>query len=317
MKNSTPLVSVTVVTYNDSKFIEQTLDSVKAQTYENLELIVSDDCSSDDTVEICRHWLINNKERFVRAEILTSAQNMGVTANITKAQRAANGVWIKGIGGDDLLVQDCIARFIEYSTMYPQAYLIQCRLIKINSFSEIIGYNVKKNVPFFWDAKITANLQHQLLLRIDPIEALGLFKNKKMLEDLNYYDMDFPMQEDTPFMMKATSNGYRFYLLDEFLVKRRMREGTLSGLSDNFLIGKNDLIRIAINDKYYKPYLSKIEKTLLDMNDAINRYIYSHNWLNRKTKVNRTIKRLLQSPYLILRIIKIKQIEFKIRQLYQ
>lgn len=55
MKN--PLVSVIVITYNSSKYVLETLNSVAAQTYDNIELIISDDCSVDNTVEICRNWL--------------------------------------------------------------------------------------------------------------------------------------------------------------------------------------------------------------------------------------------------------------------
>lgn len=52
-----PLVSVIVITYNSSKYVLETLNSVAAQTYDNIELIISDDCSKDNTVEICRNWL--------------------------------------------------------------------------------------------------------------------------------------------------------------------------------------------------------------------------------------------------------------------
>ena len=54
---SLPLVSVVVITYNSAKFVIETLESVKSQTYKNIELIISDDCSTDDTVERCRLWL--------------------------------------------------------------------------------------------------------------------------------------------------------------------------------------------------------------------------------------------------------------------
>jgi len=50
------LVSVVVVTYNSSKYVEETLESIKNQTYPNIELIVTDDCSTDSTVDIVMNW---------------------------------------------------------------------------------------------------------------------------------------------------------------------------------------------------------------------------------------------------------------------
>ena len=73
-----PLVSVPVITYNSSKTVLETLDSIYNQTYQNLELIVSDDCSTDNTVGICREWIEAHKKRFVRTELLTVEKNTGV-----------------------------------------------------------------------------------------------------------------------------------------------------------------------------------------------------------------------------------------------
>ncbi len=52
-----PLVSIIVITYNSSKYVLETLESAKAQTYQNIELIVSDDGSTDNTIEICKIWI--------------------------------------------------------------------------------------------------------------------------------------------------------------------------------------------------------------------------------------------------------------------
>ena len=65
-----PLVSVAVIAYNSEKYILETLDSVKEQTYDNIELVISDDCSTDNTVKICRHWASQNAQRFSNIQII-------------------------------------------------------------------------------------------------------------------------------------------------------------------------------------------------------------------------------------------------------
>ena len=60
------LVTVVVVTYNSSKYVLETLDSIFEQTYKNIELIITDDGSSDNTVELCREWLTHYGDRFTQ-----------------------------------------------------------------------------------------------------------------------------------------------------------------------------------------------------------------------------------------------------------
>ncbi|NJO68906.1 MAG: glycosyltransferase family 2 protein [Bacteroidetes bacterium] len=68
------LVSVIVVTYNSSEFVRYTLESIAKQRYQSIELIITDDCSDDNTIYLCNQWLINNKDRFVRTEIIQSGK---------------------------------------------------------------------------------------------------------------------------------------------------------------------------------------------------------------------------------------------------
>ena len=64
---SYPLVSVVVVTYNSARYVEQTLDSVLAQTYRGpIELIVSDDGSTDNTLKVCNEWIALYGNSFTR-----------------------------------------------------------------------------------------------------------------------------------------------------------------------------------------------------------------------------------------------------------
>ena len=80
MNIQNPLVSIVVITYNSSEYVCETLESAKAQSYQNIELIVSDDASTDNTVPIVTKWIRENKSRFVCVEIVTSPSNTGITA---------------------------------------------------------------------------------------------------------------------------------------------------------------------------------------------------------------------------------------------
>ena len=88
-----PLVSVVVITYNSSATVVETLESIKNQTYQNIELIVSDDYSNDNTIEITSEWLKKNSSRFEKSLLLRADHNAGTSANCNRGVRATSGLW--------------------------------------------------------------------------------------------------------------------------------------------------------------------------------------------------------------------------------
>ena len=98
MKN-TPLVSVCVTTYNHAPYIERAVESFLAQRCDfGVEIILSDDCSSDSTPQICRSYA----ERYPdRVRVLSSEQNVGMRANYRRTLEAAKGKYVALCDGDD------------------------------------------------------------------------------------------------------------------------------------------------------------------------------------------------------------------------
>lgn len=91
------LVSIIMPSYNTAKFIEHTINSVLAQTYKNWELIIVDDCSTDNTDEIVGQFLIDKRIKFLKNE-----RNSGAAISRNRALREAKGKWIAFLDSDDL-----------------------------------------------------------------------------------------------------------------------------------------------------------------------------------------------------------------------
>ena len=109
-----PLVSIIVITYNSSKYVLETLESAKAQTYQNIELIVSDDCSTAIQWKSVREWI--EKQRTICSYgVNYRRKNTGIPANCNRGVKAAQGEWVKLIAGDDILYNNCIEANIEYA----------------------------------------------------------------------------------------------------------------------------------------------------------------------------------------------------------
>ena len=229
MQNNNPLVSVPVITYNSSKYVLETLESIKAQTYQNIELIVSDDCSTDNTVEICRKWIEENKERFIRTEIITSEINTGVSANGNRGRNACRGEWIKGIAGDDLLMPNCIQEYIDYVNKNRDQYFVFAKIEPFGSTSEMHTiYETSVFDSSFFDLKNEEQLE-RLIFTGNCIPASTCFYNRnKAIENEIINDERIPLLEDWPKWIKVLERGLKLGFINKKLIKYRIHEKSLS-----------------------------------------------------------------------------------------
>lgn len=137
-------VSVIMPTYNCGRFIAESIRSVLAQTYTNWELIIVDDCSTDNTKEIVRGF------DDARIRFLQNEQNEGAAVTRNKALRAAKGQYIAFLDSDDLWAPDKLARQIAFMEQHGYAFTYH-EYIEIDEASEPLGIYVsgKKHVrPF-------------------------------------------------------------------------------------------------------------------------------------------------------------------------
>src|SRR5450432_3839768 len=92
-------VSVVIPTFNSSKYIQNTIESVFAQSYPNIEIVVVDDGSTDNTVELAKSTLKRSEKK---CQILTLGKNGGPSAARNVGYLAATGSWIQFLDSDDL-----------------------------------------------------------------------------------------------------------------------------------------------------------------------------------------------------------------------
>lgn len=230
---SNPLVTILVVTYNSSRYILETLKSAKYQTYQNIELIVTDDNSSDETIYICRKWIEENKLRFVRTEIVTANKNMGIPANINRGVNISNGLWIKCIAGDDLLAENCLTELIFYiSTQQEDIRILSSDYIKFYGTSIKDGEITKNPNTWFCSRKSSAKDQYEMLLRFNRVFASTVIIKRDLLISVDGFDERFKLLEDWPLWVKITYAGYKIYHLNKALVFYRLHENNLSQTTD-------------------------------------------------------------------------------------
>ncbi len=104
--STSPLVSICIPTFNAARWILDCLESALAQSYPSLEVLVIDDASTDETVELIRS--IDDE----RIRLLVNEQNVGLTRNWNKCIEMSRGDFIKFLFHDDILYPDCVAKMI-------------------------------------------------------------------------------------------------------------------------------------------------------------------------------------------------------------
>jgi glycosyltransferase involved in cell wall biosynthesis len=111
-----PLVSMIVLCYNQSRFVVETLESVKSQTYRSTQLIILDDCSSDDSAAVIESWLQKNG---IDCIFIRHQKNEGICKSVNEALSRATGKYISPIASDDVWLPDKIARQVEVMESQP------------------------------------------------------------------------------------------------------------------------------------------------------------------------------------------------------
>lgn len=225
----TPLVSVIIITYNSARYVTETLESIKAQTWGNIELIVSDDCSTDHTVRICAEWLRGNKDRFRTTKLITVAQNTGIPANCNRALRASGGDWIKTISGDDVLMDSCIADNLAYARRFPSASFIASDVVEIDENSVLIRNKVVNEGLFFFTGIPSAKKQLKAYSRWPAfLNTPTFFYRKEVMGKVGYCDEEFRIYEDTTMVIRMMERGFRLHYMKKPTVAYRVHGNAIS-----------------------------------------------------------------------------------------
>lgn len=224
------LVTVRVLSYNSEKTILDTLNSIKNQSYKNIELIVSDDCSKDKTVDTVKKWLQENSSRFVNAQLLTVDYNTGTSANVNRCLNATHGEWTKGVAADDMLLPDCITKCVDFVSASPEIEWVVGKTKKYTDYFD--EAHLQTNDKLYSSKRIAilnSNLetQKEAILNATFIEAPAVFVKTEILRQVGGYNEKYELMEDWPMFKKLLFAGHKCYFLDDFLVGYRKSDNSV------------------------------------------------------------------------------------------
>ncbi len=214
------LVSIIVVSYNHEKFIIDCLESIKAQTYENIELILSDDCSPDNTYDLAKKWCDENRDRFSNLIAYRNEKNVGVTANCNRGLSNANGRYIKIFASDDILFPSAISDLVGYLSDNPQHDLVYSNVVVVDENAHfpvdtaVYTDKLYKKRPLEGSGLIDALYKGNFvsatgaLIRKETFDKYGIYAEKYSFEDYEYWLRVAAKGGSIGYLDKVTA-GYR------------------------------------------------------------------------------------------------------------
>ncbi len=169
-----PLVSFVVTSYNYEKYILKTLESIKAQTYKNFEIIVVDDCSTDSSCKIVEDFIADNQD--LRITLIKQPENKGQLAAMIRGLNEAKGQFVSFIDSDDVLLKEYAAAHIKVHLETSVAFT-SCQIAEIGEDDEIHTLNSISS-PKPEENEILKQVQND----VPASDALNISVNYKILK---------------------------------------------------------------------------------------------------------------------------------------
>lgn len=213
-------VSVIIPSYDHSKYIIDTINSVINQTYKNIEIIVVDDCSTDDTL------ILVNKIKDHRLKIIKSVVNSGISVTLNNGIKEATGDYIAILGSDDLFHKEKIKiqlDFLEKNFEYAAAFSFATIINEYNN--PIPKKNIDYPLKYFYKVKNTDRFTwlRNFFLIGNQLCASSFIIRKECLTNIGYFDNRLIQLQDFDFWIRLLLK-YNLYVIETPLVYYRTRD---------------------------------------------------------------------------------------------
>ncbi len=275
MKNE--LFTIIITNYNQEKYIFDAINSVLEQTYSNIELIITDDCSKKfDQAKITRYIEENSNINF---EFVVNEENLGTVKTLNKALKRVKGEFFLFFAADDELQnKNVVNNFIKAFKKNKNDIISSICLLCDNKMEQIIDkFPHKKNIEKF---NQKSALKQNRMLKLGPIFAPGATAYRSnIMKKINYLDENYFLIEDWPTFLKLTRLKNKIYIANFISMKHRG-----GGVSEEMKLAKETIIKILKDtDRTYRKEVFISFKKLsleekLQILDRYQRFSYAYGF---------------------------------------
>lgn len=230
--NATPLVTIAIPVFNHSMYITQCIESVISQDYPNIELIIIDDGSIDDSTKVIEGMLARCEERFIRIEF-RSRRNIGLSATLNEALAWSEGKYFAALDSDDIMMPGKISRLLPIMENEPELAGVFSGNEAIDGDGRVFGVESLPERYFGFDEVImhrhTFSSPGQLL-RTDLMKSVGGYIAGMYIQDWYMW-------------LKLTESGYKLKNVSEVLVQYRYHGTNISKNRQRMFESRKQILR--------------------------------------------------------------------------
>lgn len=210
-------VSVIMSVYNGEAYLQEAMDGILGQTYQDWECIAVNDCSTDRTGEILKAYA----KRDARIHVIENEVNLKLPASLNKALQSAEGKYIVRMDADDICRKDRIEKQVSYMETHPELALSCCR------FMALVKDEI---VPACLQRRGDPDAVEAMFLFFDPILHPGVIAVREQLEQLKY-DPAYSCTEDLELWTRMLMCHKRFGIQEDYLMLYRIHDGQITATS--------------------------------------------------------------------------------------
>lgn len=262
--NNNALVSVVIPCYNHQDFIQDAIQSVIDQSYQNIELIIIDDGSKDDSVAKIEQMVEVCEQRFTRFEF-RYRPNKGLSATLNEAIEWCQGKYFAGLASDDIILPNKTEVQVKYLEQYS-------KVVAVFGGIQLIDENNKKLARRVKDAR--AYEFKEIIMHKFELPAPTQMIRLEILKQVGGYDPNIAV-EDWYMWLKLSEIGELYYL-DQVFALYRQHDHNFSKGTEKMLQARDEVVKCFQHSQYYEKAFRKIK--------WLNTRVYYYNSKDEKLK---------------------------------
>lgn len=267
------MVSIVLPTYNGQKYIRESIQSIIQQTYEDWELIIIDDCSTDDTNKIAREYERLDK----RIRVIKNDKNLRLPASLNKGFNAARGEFLTWTSDDNLYKNNAIERLVKSLLENRQYGMVFSRMEYIDANGKSKGFS--------------SDITNEKELYYHNIVGASFMYTRRVYEEIGDYNIDKFLMEDYDYWLRILKVAKIKYL-PEILYQYRQHEGSLTETRNRQMLeGKIELLKEQLMvGQLDKETCRMIYKELAEASFSLDQYHQMKEYFNRMKKINPNVQ---------------------------